>query len=47
MLYTDNQNSGRALNTGISRNPFMQSCLGEICFIAAIGEFQVRGKEIS
>ena len=47
MLYTDNQNSCRALNTGSSRNPFMQSCLREICFFAAIGEFQIRAKEIS
>lgn len=47
VLYTDNQNSCRALNTGSSRNPFMQSCLREICFFAAIGEFQIRAKEIS
>ena len=36
-----------ALNAGISRNPFMQSCLREICFYAAIGEFQIRAKEIA
>ena len=47
VLYTDNQNSCRALNSGISRNSFMQSCLREICFHAATGEFQIRAKEIS
>ena len=47
VLYTDNENSCRALNTGISRNPFMQSCLREICFIAAIEEFQIKAKAIS
>ena len=47
VLYTDNQNSCRALNTGSSRNPFMQSCLRENCFLAAIGEIQIRAKEIS
>ena len=35
VLYTDNQNSCRALNSGILRNSFMQSCLREICFHAA------------
>ena len=47
VLYKDNQNSCRALNSGISRNSFMKSCLREICFHTAIGEFQIRAKEIS
>ena len=45
VLYTDNENYCRALNTGISRNPFMQSCLREICFIAAIEEFQIKANK--
>ena len=36
VLYCDNTNSCRALNTGITRNPFMQACLREICFCACI-----------
>ena len=47
VLFCDNRNSCRALNTGITRNSFMQSCLREICFCAAKGDFQLRAKDIS
>ena len=47
VFFCDNRNSCLALNAGISRSPFMQSCLKEICFYAAIGEFQIRAKEIA
>jgi hypothetical protein len=29
------------INTGKSRNSFLQNCLKELCFIAAIHEFEV------
>ena len=47
VLFCDNTNSCRALNTGITRNSFMQACLREICFCTCIWEFQIRGREVS
>ena len=47
VLFCDNKNSCRALNTGITRNSFMQACLREIFFFASIWEFQIRGREIA
>ena len=47
VLFCDNKNSCRALDTGIRRNSFMQACLREIAFFASIWEFQIRGTEIA
>ena len=47
VINCDNASSVRVLNTGFSRDLFMQSCLREICFFASIFEFQIRAKEIS
>ena len=47
IIYCDNSASCKVLNTGFSRDPFLQSCLREICFHAAINEFQIRAREIS
>ena len=38
----DNSTSCRVLNTGFSRDSFLQSCLREICYFAAINEFQIK-----
>ena len=38
--------SVRVLNPGASRNLFMQSCLREICFIAALNNFDIKAKHI-
>ena len=35
------------LSHGYSKDPFMQVCLREICFVAAINEFQIRGNSVS
>ena len=37
----DNEAAVTVLNTGRCRNPFMISCLREICYFAAIYEFEV------
>ena len=41
-LFCDNFTSVIVLNTGRSRDPFLQACLREICFLAAKLEFEVR-----
>lgn len=41
-LYCDNYASVLTLNTGRSRDPFMQACLREICLLASIHEFEIR-----
>ena len=47
IIYCDDSASYKVLNTGFSRDHFLQSCLREICFHAAINEFQIRAREIS
>ena len=37
----DNNTLVTVINTGKSRNSFLQNCLRELCFIAAIHEFEV------
>jgi hypothetical protein len=37
----------RVINTDASRNKFLQSCLREICFIAAINSFDIKVRHIS
>lgn len=37
----DNEAAVTVVNTGRSRNPFMNSCLREICYFAALHEFEV------
>ncbi|MEW8547203.1 MAG: reverse transcriptase domain-containing protein, partial [Candidatus Thiodiazotropha sp.] len=43
----DNSTSCRVLNTGFSRDCFLQSCLREICYFAAINEFQIKASLLS
>ena len=38
----DNAVAATVLNTGRCRNPFLNSCLREICYLSALFEFQVR-----
>ena len=40
-IMCDNKTSVTVINTGKSRNSFLQNCLKELCFIAAIHEFEV------
>ena len=42
----DNEAAVTVVNTGRCRNSFMNSCLREICYIAAIYEFEVRAVHV-
>ena len=46
VVNTDSSVSCQVLNFGFSRDHFLQSCLREICFYAALHEFQKK-KQIS
>ena len=46
LILCDNMSSCMLINRGISRDEFHQSCLREICYIAAQGEFIVRTQHI-
>lgn len=42
----DNEAAVTVVNTGRCRNPFMNSCLREICYFAAIYEFEIRAVHV-
>ena len=46
LVQCDNKTACTVLNTGASKNIFMQSCLREICFYAARFEFDIRATHI-
>jgi hypothetical protein len=46
VVYFDNEASVTVLNTGFSRDMFMQSCLREICYLAAVHGVEVRSRHI-
>ena len=46
-IFCDNFVSVQVINTGKSRNIFHQSCLREICFVAAVHDFEIRAVHIS
>ena len=47
IVFCDNLSTVRILHSGFTRNEFLQACLREICYIAAIYEFQLKAKFIS
>jgi hypothetical protein len=47
LVYCDNEASVKVLNSGFTKDEFMQCCLREICFIAATHEFEIRAKHIA
>lgn len=47
VIYCDNSTSCHVINSGFSRDEFLQACLREICFQSAIYEFQIRAKSIA
>ena len=47
VINCDNMVSVRVLNTGAARNSFLQSCLREICYIAALNNFDIKSQHIS
>lgn len=46
LIFCDNEASVHVINHGGSKDEFMQSCLREITFIAAVNQFQIRAKHI-
>lgn len=46
LLNCDNKVSVTVINSGRTRNNFLQACLREICFLAAMHEFDVRAEHI-
>jgi hypothetical protein len=47
LFFCDNEASVQVLNSGHTRDAFMQNCLREICFYAANLQFEVKAKHIS
>ena len=43
----DNITSVTVINTGKSRDTFLQCCLRELCYIAAIYEFEIRAVHLA
>lgn len=44
VINCDNAASRQVLNSGFDRDPFLKSCLREICFYATLHEFQLKAK---
>ena len=47
VIYCDNSSSVTVVNSGACRNSFMQSCLMEICFLAASYEFVLKCRHLT
>ncbi|MES9881884.1 MAG: hypothetical protein ABW185_13480 [Sedimenticola sp.] len=47
VILCDNQSSCNVINRGFTRSEFLQCCLREISFLAALFEFEVKTKHIS
>ena len=47
VIYCDNSSSVTVVNSGACRNSFMQSCLREICFLAASYEFVLKCRHLT
>ena len=47
LVYCDNEASVKVLNSCLTKDEFMQCCLRDNCFIAAIYEFEIRAKQIA
>ena len=42
IVYSDSNSACLVVNTGKARCPILQECLREICYLAAINEFELR-----
>lgn len=47
VIFCDNFVTVRVLNTGASKNKFLQACLREICWLGAIHNFDIKSKHVS
>ena len=43
-VFCDNEVSVHVINSGASRDPFLQNCIRETCFIAACHEFEIKSQ---
>ncbi|VDI36493.1 Hypothetical predicted protein [Mytilus galloprovincialis] len=46
LIFCDNEASVQVINSGSSKDAFMQTCLRELCFIQASFQFEVRARHI-
>jgi hypothetical protein len=46
-IFCDNEDSVTVVNSGSTKDSFMQNCLRELCFVKATHEFEVRAKHIA
>ena len=46
LIFCDNEASVQVINSGSSRDSFMQNCLRELCYIQAVFQFDIRAKHI-
>ena len=47
LIFCDNEASVTVINSGSTKDSFMQNCLWELCFVEGIHEFEVRVKHIA
>ena len=47
LIYCDNKPTVDVLHSGISRNPFSQACIRNICHFAALHDFQITAVHIT
>ena len=47
VVYCDNVTSVIVINSGATRDVFLQNCLREICFLAASHQFEIRAQHLS
>jgi hypothetical protein len=46
LYFCDIESSVKVINSGSSKDAFMQNCLRELCYIAAVFQFDIRAKHI-
>ena len=46
-IFCDNEVSVTVINSGSTKDSFIQNCLRELCFVEATHEFEVRAKHIA
>jgi hypothetical protein len=44
LFFCDNEASVKVINSGSSKNAFMQDCLRELCYMAAVFQFDIKAK---
>ena len=46
LIFCDNEASVYVINSGSTKDTFMQNCLRELCYIEAIYQFEIKAKHI-